>query len=331
MESDKENLINKFNELFKEDNIIQNISVFKEQKSTGYIPLFIEQYYEMLTFKAQSLDDVLNIKINVIFAETKEHIDIFNYFRHNVSSMPQTDIPGRILRILIKDDTSQKYLGIMQMSTDLLNSELKDQYIGLDKKNKGRLKKHIRDNSVNLSLCVPLQPFGYNVCGGKLLAMLAFSKEIINHYNNKFESNIAMIVTTSIHGKSIQYDRLKELKYIGLTRGYGTCHINENLYEDCIKFINKRFTNMNTKKMSKRRILNITLQTLNLGREYLNHKQQRGIYIGFTGTKSKSFLSYKNKEDTKFENDLLKNVDEICEFWKKRWAVKRLQNILNKI
>lgn len=319
----KEKLIKKFNEIFAQ-NVKQNILLLKEQKSNSFKPLFSKEYYDSLMFNSLSIDDVSNIKLELVFCENQKDIDIFDYYRYNVSSMPQSKTPGRILRILVRDITSKKYLGIIQFSTDLLNSELKDSNIGINPTKKGRLKKHIRDNSANLSICVPLQPFGFNFCGGKLLAMLAFSKEIVSQFNNKYESNLAMISTTSIHGKSIQYDRLKELKYIGLTHGYGTCHIDQNFYEDCIDFIKESLPNANVKKMSKCRVLNITLQKLGLDKEYLNHGQQRGIYVGFTGSEAKQFLL---KDITEFDSNLLKNIDDICEFWKKRWAAQRHQNI----
>lgn len=135
---------------------------------------------------------------------------------------------------------------------------------------------------VNISICVPLQPFGFNFCGGKLLAMLAFSNEVYDYYYNKYNTKIAYIMTTSINGKSIQYSKLKCLKYIGLTEGYGTGHIPDDIINDCKTFVIQKFPKYNIKKMSKHTILNLVIKTFHLNSNILQHDQKRGIYIGFT-------------------------------------------------
>lgn len=56
-----------------------------------------------------------------------------------------------------------------------------------------------------LEICVGLQPISYNYNIGKLLASIIFSKEI----------GAKSIKAIGIHGKSVQYSRLKEYKFIG--------------------------------------------------------------------------------------------------------------------
>ena len=75
------------------------------------------------------------------------------------------------------------------------------------------------NNILNVSTCVPLQPFGYNFCGGKLIAKLMFSEEVYNYIYNKYGNNIYAIYSFSLNGDSIQYSDLKELTYIGKTSG----------------------------------------------------------------------------------------------------------------
>jgi hypothetical protein len=72
---------------------------------------------------------------------------------------------------------------------------------------------------MNLSTCVGLQPFAFNYNGGKLLVKLAFSKEVMDKFYEKYNEQLLGIITTGLYGKSIQYDRLKELKFIGYTSG----------------------------------------------------------------------------------------------------------------
>ena len=184
--------------------------------------------YENKVFNG-SIVDVENIEIKLEFVENHYQEQIFEYYRNIVSSVPQYNIPGRQLKILVKDNISNTYLGLLQLTVDLLVNDKKNIFLGVDDKDYGKYKKVIRDCGVNISICVPLQPFGFNFCGGKLLAMLAFSKEVYNYYYSKYNTKIAYIMTTSINGKSVQYSKLKCLKFIGLTAGFGTCHIPEDI------------------------------------------------------------------------------------------------------
>jgi hypothetical protein len=85
---------------------------------------------------------------------------------------------------------------------------------------------------MNLSTCVSTQPFGYNTNGGKLLTSLAFSKEVYQYVYNKYNTHIHGITTMSIYGKSIQYDRLPQLKFVGYTNGNTTSAIPQEVDED---------------------------------------------------------------------------------------------------
>ena len=82
-----------------------------------------------------------------------------------------------------------------------------------------------------------LPPYNY-LLGGKLISYLLTSNEVRNIYKNKYKNHITLInkrkaddlvclFTTSLYGKSSQYNRLKfndQLIYqpIGETKGYGT-------------------------------------------------------------------------------------------------------------
>ena len=118
------------------------------------------------------------VQIQLIVVKNDDQRDLFDYIRHIVSCMPQCQIPGRALSILVNDQHWKRYLGIVQLTTDLLKSEFKDEYMHLDPAKRGRPKQHIRDHSANLFICAPVQPFRFNFCGGKLLAMFAFSHRI---------------------------------------------------------------------------------------------------------------------------------------------------------
>lgn len=172
---------------------------------------------------------------------------------------------------------------------------------------------------------MPVQPFGFNFCGGKLLAMLAFSKEIHHFYVQKYGYPLAAITTTAIHGKSIQYDRLKQLKFIGYTKGYGCSHINASSLDKCKDYIKNNYPEFNIVKKSKWQCLKFTAEKIHMDTSSLFfHGQQRGIYIGLTDSNSKEFLSKKSES---LNQDKLDSAQNIASFWRTRWAKQRFSHV----
>ena len=86
-----------------------------------------------------------------------------------------------------------------------------------------------------------LPPYNY-LLGGKLISYLLASKEVRQIYERKYKDKLTLIdkrkshqlagiFTTSLYGRSSQYNRLKydgRLLYnkIGETKGFGTLHRN---------------------------------------------------------------------------------------------------------
>ena len=131
---------------------------------------------------------------------------------------------------------------------------------------------------------MPLSPFGFNTTGGKLLASLAFSKEIFNYYQKKYKEPLLGIITTSINGKSIQYDRLKCLKIIGYTKGQGTVNIPELLYLKCKEYNNTWKVIHQNDRVDRLDFFKQLISHLNLPRDILFHNHKRGIYFGYLFT-----------------------------------------------
>jgi hypothetical protein len=308
---------------------LQQISVEQNKTETksNYHPKYHNDYYAKLIWCSKDYNDVEKIQIQLVVVENDDQRDLFDYIRHTVSSMPQCQVPGRVLSVLVYDQYSKSHLGIIQFTTDLLKSEFKDNYMNLDVTKRGRLKQHIRDHSTNLSICVPVQPFGFDFCGGKLLAMLAFSIELHQFYEKRYSNSLALITTTSIHGKSVQYDRLKQLKFIGYTKGFGISHIPASFIVKAREFLKQNYPESLHQKQSNWHLLKVLAQKLNIDSTQLfYHGNQRGIYCGWTGTNANEFLL---KRRTNFTPDKLQSVNEITPFWMQRWARQRSTHLNN--
>ncbi|UJR08360.1 hypothetical protein I4U23_012631 [Adineta vaga] len=311
---------------------IQQMSIERNKNETksNYRPKYNDEHYNKLIWSSTEYSDVENIQVQIVVVENDDQRDLFDYIRHTVSSMPQCQVPGRVLSVLVYDQYSKCYLGILQLTTDLLKSEHKDTFIhpNLETTKRNRLKQHIRDHSVNLSICVPVQPFGFNFCGGKLLAMLAFSTELHDFYQKRYGYPIGLVTTTSIHGKSIQYDRLKQLKFIGCTKGFGISHIPTSFIDRGKIYLKQNYPESLHRKQANWQILKILVEKLKIdSTEVFFHGNQRGIYCGWTGTNANEFLL---KRMMNFTQDKLQSVDQCGQFWKERWAKQRSTH-LNKM
>lgn len=277
--------------------------------------------------KIYNNDDWTNFNINPVleFCESPNQLQLYQYYRKKVSSLPLTGVVGRAIRILVKDSNTNQYIGIMCLSSDVYNLGERDMYIK-NTYNIANLKetdwknKYLK-NIMNLSCCVPLQPFGFNTTGGKLLASLAFSKEIFDYYFAKYKEPLLAIITTSINGKSIQYDRLECLKMIGYTKGYGSVNIPDELYKICQDYNNTWKVIPKTNRIDRFNFIKNILSHLDLSQHILQHNNKRGIYFGYLFT---------SKLNESYSLDELKSVNSIYTEWKHKWCDRRIKNLLSR-
>ena len=313
---------NKIIKLCKESNI-------KMPKISHEVFIHRHDFYNDIIFKYTNFDQIRKIKIKLVIvnSDRPELMDIWNYYRRHVSSFQKINygkLNGRQIYILVQDETTQKYLGILSLSSDYLSLECRDKYIGWDFDNKKRK----INNILNISTCVPLQPFGYNFNGGKLMASIAFSKEIIDYYRDAYSTTLLGITTTSLYGKSIQYDRLPFLKYMGNTKGNSVSNIPPEVTKLCANYLNSEY-NINYPLRKKFIILQKAFDKLGMSKENLLKSNPKGVYFGFTCADSKSYLDgtndcVPNLNSPKYN---VRCVDDIFEKWCSRWADQRITHL----
>jgi hypothetical protein len=285
--------------------------------------LHSKEYYLARTFNS-NIDEVKNIKIKLLLTDNEELKDLWNYYRKNTSSLKKhidSQYKGRRFAILVQDETSQKYLGILALCSDNMNLEARDKYIewSYDEKNKKKKINYL----MNIATCVSLQPFGFNFNGGKLLTKLVFSQEIQDIFRKKYDHDLLGITTTGLYGKSIQYDRLKEIKFIGYTNGTSVHKYSNNFVRKCDNFLKIKY-NIEYKTRNKLHIISTILQKLNLPKDEFMQDNPKGVYFGFIGN-SKKFL---NGEEKKFKLGKLKSCNEIFKEWLNRWAIQRSTHLI---
>ena len=294
-----------------EDNIIND-------HRDVYEPLFNDKYYVDSIYNTY---DINKFEPEIVFCEDNIELnDLWLVYRLKVSSCKFSKQPGINIKILVRDKFTKKYIGIISLSSDILNLACRDKYIGwsYDDRKNGKLQ-----NIINITTCVGIPPFSFNFNVGKLLTMLAFSKEIYQYINKKYDKKIAGIITLSLYGKSIQYDRLKELKLIGFTQGYGVMQIPNIIYDILLRYCKEN--NIDCLSSRKMFTLGNIITELKLPNSLIKHNIERGIYFGYTGKNAKEFLC--GKTDV-FQPDCIVSIKHIFKYWKQRWAVNRFENLL---
>ena len=231
---------------------------------------------------------------------------------------------GKRIFILVKDKTTETYLGILSLSSDIKYIQARDNYIGWGKKQ--QFIENKLDYLVNISTCVSTQPFGFNFNGGKLLTSIAFSKEVLEYYYNKYNIRIQGITTMSLYGKSVQYDRLSCLKFLGYTKGNSLMDVPQDVIEYAKEYLKEK--NMFKHSIQKNNLwmLKTCLHDMNIPIEDVLKSNKKGVYFGYTTPSSKDYLLSKT-EDIPDSISYAKSVYEIGEWWKERWAKQRYQHL----
>jgi len=270
--------------------------------------------------------DIAQIKVCLEVVKTPEQREIYKWIRLHTSKLRSGQSRGRNIKIIVKDEITDKILGLMELADDFLALQDRDEYIGWTQEIRRMNRRYI----MNLSCCVPVQPFGYNYCGGKLLAQLAFSREIYDIFFNIYKTPLLGILTTSINGKSVQYDRIKNLKFLGYTKGYGSTHIPLELFKKASELLKREFPTeyqKATRQTSSKRVKMIMLTTkFNIDTRILTNCEERGIYFGYTFSNSKTLLN-SEEEKSYMDSSSLKSVEEIFQNWLLNRALKRKQTL----
>jgi len=258
-----------------------------------------------------------NIKPVLRWCETDRDRRIWDYVRNIVSSMPENSVIGRQMRYFFFDDNSGRLLGIVCLASALTLIAPRHQRLRWNTKTRFKNLNKI----LNIAVCVPIQPFGI-LCGGKLLFVSSLSNEIRWAYKEKYGDDLLAIETTSLYGKSSQYNRVSEFEYLGLTKGDGNIHISPKLWNKIQQYLFLHPEHDTAGKSSvKLRRINDVARAVGLSGTKSTHGQQRGYYWGITATNSEAILTDKTTDSPNFYD---RPLADLIDFWYKRWYLMRL-------
>ncbi len=267
--------------------------------------------------------------------------EIWNALRTFLSTMKNNSNIGRNLNFLIRDKKTKKWLGVTCMSSDFLDLTPRDEFIGWDRTRKTQ--KMINHTCIG-STIVPIQPLGYNLVGGKLLALLCLSDTVEKTWEYQYKDKLVGVTTTSLYGKTkeiplSQYDRLKHWKKMGWTAGsvsYEPTKPTRMMIQNWLKknhtykyfewYVAKKDTGQPHKRDHRNRSHTFTYNQLSIDKKLIKSDHARGIYFGELYENTREFLKEEIEQDKlirKFDN----STQALTELWKNKYAKKRLASL----
>lgn len=282
--------------------------------------------------------EVLYSKIDPIIevCETKKQHNLFRIFRYYWSS-PYSDYVGRRIKLLIRDKAlpNRPIIGIAALGSPIIHIPERDEFIGWD----------VKTRTQNLVYTLDAYVIGaippYNLLlGGKLISYLLASNEVRKIYQKKYKDAVTIIekrtasdlygiFTTSLYGKSAQYNRLKYKEAflyqpIGQTKGFGTLHLSKETINEMVDFLKSKKIVVNHSfgdgPSWVMRVINAAGELLGFDPDYLlKHSFRRNIYFVPIAKNYKDLLNGTSKKPEYFKY----SKNELTKYWRERWYSKR--------
>lgn len=271
----------------------------------------------------------------------------FDTMLEKVASFSPDNAPGKEMKLIVKETTTNTVVGFIKLGSPLINSKPRNDYLGgvpdLDIFNKRAIM------GFNI---VPVQPFGYNYLGGKLMAAICNSHEVRRMLNKKYDTEFCLFETTSLYGNikgASMYDGMRPfLRYKGDTQSKFLLTLGEEIYfemrdwfteknggEDLIhKGASSRKLKMQTKMVG---VIKASLKEHDTKAYELFSKEiakagdvttQKRFYMGEYGySNAKDVLLGKTNVLTKAENYDRFELEGVIAWWRKL-AIKRYNKMI---
>jgi hypothetical protein len=160
----------------------------------------------------------------------------FDALLEKTASFSPDNAPGKQLKLVIKEKKTNTVLGFIKLGSPLINSKPRNNYLGDTPDLKIFNKRAIMG-----FIIVPVQPFGFNYLGGKLLALICCSHKVREMLVEKYDTEFCLFETTSLYGNikgMSMYDGLKPfLRYRGDTESKFVPTLGEEAYFTCKKLV----------------------------------------------------------------------------------------------
>lgn len=271
--------------------------------------------------------------------ETAKQHALFRMYRYYWSS-PYSDYVGRRIKLLIRDKglPNKPVIGIAALGSPIIHIPERDEFIGWDTKTRTKNLIYTMDAFV----IGALPPYNY-LLGGKLISLLLASNEVRKIYREKYKDKVTIIdkrvanslvgiFTTSLYGKSSQYNRLKYqdnllYNHIGHTKGYGTLHLSKETIQEMVKFLKSKDIDVNHRfgdgPSWVMRVISAAGELVGFDSDFLlKHSFKRSIYLVPLAKNYREVLNGESKRPIYYNY----SQKELVNYWKIRWLKNRKTN-----
>ena len=271
----------------------------------------------------------------------------FDQMLEMTASFSPDENPGKTLKLIVKETNTNTVVGFIRFGSPLINSKPRNDYLG------GVPDLGIFNQRAIMGFnIVPVQPFGFNYLGGKLMAAICCSHEVRRMLNQKYNTKFCLFETTSLYGNikgASMYDGMRPfLRYKGDTMSKFLLTLGDEIYPK----LKKWFTEKNggeelIHKGASSRKLKMQTKMVGIIRASLKQHDEKAYTMfskeiakaGDVTTQKRFYMSeygYSNVKDVllgktdkliKAENFDRFELPNIIEWWRKK-ATKRYDNLV---
>jgi hypothetical protein len=295
-------------------------------------------------WKPESPDDYEKLR-PIMKLSNGDLAETWNTVRTFSSTMKNNSNIGRNLFYTIIDGQTEKYLGVICISSDFLDLTPRDKAIGWprDIKTTGNMINHTAIGST----IVPLQPLGFNYMGGKLLALLCLSDTVQNDWKVRYGNTLVGVTTTSLYGNTksnglSQYDGLEHWNKMGFSSGSVAFEPSRKTVKMVYDWVKENYTEkyfewweaknpkgLPLKRDHKNRTLNFAYSKLGIPKELIRTEHQRGIYFSPLYNNTNEFLR-KEIGDEQLVKSFDTSEEALTQIWKTKYAKSRISMLKKK-
>lgn len=263
-------------------------------------------------------------------------------------SIPVSGGYGRRLRFLVVDEAhNDSVIGLIGLADPVFALGSRDRAIGWTTEQRRTRLTCLMDAFV-LGALPPYR----DLCGGKLVALLATSSEVRDTFATKYghrttliagrdpDARLAMITTSSALGRSSVYNRLANpdgslaFQPVGYTQGTGDFHLSGEIYEDLARFALEQTPNGTTYRharwpggnsfRNRREVIQRALDMLGMNSRRMRvHGVRRQVFLAPLAGNASAWLRGE-ATDLRWQT---RSAAETASWWRERWALGRAQRM----
>ncbi len=326
---------------YYDKDLIRSTMALKRQEIIDANRNWIEKNIKKARLNLASGWEALNSKIKPVIevCETQKQHDLFRIFRYYWSS-PYSEYVGRRIRLLIRDKglPHNPVIGIAALGSPIIHIPERDDYIGWDKETRTKNLIYTMDAYV----IGALPPYNY-LLGGKLISYLLASNEVRKIYRDKYKDRVTLInrrtsdkligiFTTSLYGRSSQYNRLNIenrslYKEIGKTKGFGSLHLSDQAIQAMVELLRKKNIHVNNNfgdgPSWVMRVIRSAGDLSGFDPDFLlRHSFRRNIYFVPLAKNYDDILNGRSNKPVYYHY----SKNQLVDHWKTRWLEMRKKN-----